>query len=452
MFDTKLLGILPPILLTLTAACGSVDPMGDDVGDDTTGDDGMNEPDAAPPPPPPECTSSEQCPIDRPVCEAETCRRCDADGECASGACDLGTGACYAADEVVLIAPDGLLSSPCGNLAHPCGSISVAAAQMTATRRVARMLPGVYPSQIVAQYVVPFTVDARDTAIFSTSASTAGVFTSIPLEMTLVGAHIEVVTQLGTGNASRAVDVEPGSRVTLRDVMIVGSGVNNYGHGTTGIEVGGELTAEHVDLRVTDGTGISVFGTGARLVLRRSRVHESKYGVLIGAPNYQLTDNLFDHNLMQGVRIDTAPGVGAKQLQYNTFLANGSQVTSGATELEIVRSGLEGTSTLLLAPPGNLFKNGRPYTWNPSAGTGLRLTLGAFQPRVSLFDMPNHPSFDDGNVYGDAELTADGHLTAGSPAIDFIEPGSGSPVLFDIDGDSRPSGPRLDIGADEYVP
>jgi hypothetical protein len=435
MFDKHRLGIFTPFLLTLAAACGSVDPMADDDdGDDTTGDDGDDgddgdNPDAPPPPPPP----------------------CDGDDECASGACNLATGACYAADEVVLIAPDGVTSGPCGDTFQPCGSISHAAAQMTETRHVARMLPGTYPSQIISQYVVPFTVDAHDTGIYSTAASTAGVFTSVPIEMTLVGGYIEVVTQPGTGTASRAVDIEPGSRVTLRNVVIVGSGVNSYGHGTTGIEVGGELTAERIQIRVADGIGISAWGSGARVVLRRSRVEQCKYGVLLGAPNYQLTDNLFAHNLMQGVRIDTAPGLGAKQLQYNTFLANGSQVTSGATELEVVRSGLE-DSGLLFTPPGNLFKNGRAYSWNASAQTGLRMTLGAVQPRQSLFDMPNHPAFADGNVYADAALTADGHLTAGSPAIDVIEVGSGSPALFDLDGDPRPSGPRLDIGADEYAP
>jgi hypothetical protein len=430
MFDQTLSRSLLLSLLTLTAACGSVGPMADDdAGDDTIGDDSMPQPDAAPPPPP-ECTSDDQC---------------------ASGACDLATRACYAADDVVLIAPDGVATGPCGDPEQPCGSISQAAAQMTATRHVARMLPGTYGPQIVADYVLPFTIDARDATIATTAPSTAGVFTSIPLEMTLVGLRIEVVTQPGTGNASRGIDVNAGARVALREVTIVGSGVNNYGHGTTGLEVGGELTAEAIDIRVTDGIGISVSGTGARLALRRSRVHESKYGVLIGCPNYQITDNLFDHNLMQGLRIDTASGPGAKLLQYNPFLANGSQVAQGATELEVVRSGLEGTTTLLFAPQGNLFKNGRPYTWNASAGTGLRMTLGLFQPRQSLFDMPNHPSFNDGNVYGDAELTADGRLTAGSPAIDAIDV-TGTPVLFDIDGDPRPSGAGLDIGADEYVP
>ena len=80
---SALLRILPAILLTLTAACGSVDPMADDatVGDDTIGDDGDDgmAPDAAPPPPepdappPPECTSDAACPADEPICQDGDC-------------------------------------------------------------------------------------------------------------------------------------------------------------------------------------------------------------------------------------------------------------------------------------------------------------------------------------------------------------------------------------------
>jgi hypothetical protein len=44
-------------------------------------------------------------------------------------------------------------------------------------------------------------------------------------------------------------------------------------------------------------------------------------------------------------------------------------------------------------------------------------------------------------------LNDDYHLAAGSAAIDA---GIDAGVLFDIDGDPRPVGPRPDIGADEY--
>ena len=43
----------------------------------------------------------------------------------------------------------------------------------------------------------------------------------------------------------------------------------------------------------------------------------------------------------------------------------------------------------------------------------------------------------------------DFHLANGSPCIDFGE-SSGSPS-YDYDGDSRPQGQGVDIGADEYV-
>jgi hypothetical protein len=53
------------------------------------------------------------------------------------------------------------------------------------------------------------------------------------------------------------------------------------------------------------------------------------------------------------------------------------------------------------------------------------------------------PSYSTSNL----GVTSDGHLTAGSPAIDFVP----TTVLIDRDGQSRPFGPASDAGADEYV-
>jgi hypothetical protein len=448
----KLLALLPFTLLSL-AACGAVDHMADDdPGDD--GDDMAPGPDAAPPP---ECTLDAECPADRPVCGADqTCRGCDADAECASGACDLATGACYAAAEVVIVAPGGEAAGPCGQAGAPCGSIAAAMTQLSSTRRTVRLLPADYPPQNVNASPapgVPFTVDGRGARIASAQPAATGIFTGNAIDMTIVGLALEITTPAGQTNPSRAIDVNAGTTVTLREVTIRGNGVTASGLGTTGIEVDGVLDADRVDISTTDGFAITSFGAAGRVAVRRSRIHGSRYGVYIGVPSYQLTNNVISHNTMQGVRIDTAPGAGAKQIEFNTFLANGSQVSSGATELEVLRSGLEGTTQLKLAPRGNLMSNGRPYTWNASTGTGVRLVGGAILPRLSLLDMPNLPPSADGNLYADAQLAADGHLTAPSPAIDALDlDGSSLPVLDDLDGDPRPTGARVDIGADEHRP
>jgi hypothetical protein len=60
--------------------------------------------------------------------------------------------------------------------------------------------------------------------------------------------------------------------------------------------------------------------------------------------------------------------------------------------------------------------------------------------------------FDDPRFLSITLTNPDLHLTSGSPAIEAGDPALGSSVVgeYDIDGDARISGARVDIGADEY--
>lgn len=74
------------------------------------------------------------------------------------------------------------------------------------------------------------------------------------------------------------------------------------------------------------------------------------------------------------------------------------------------------------------------------------------QPRLHNCNI-QRPASEEmrGNFSLDPQLTPDGHLTVPSPLIDLLDDTNAGSSQSDLDGDMRPTGKGLDLGADEFV-
>lgn len=378
-----------------------------------------------------QCVADNYCPNSAPVCEDFACRGCVADAECDTGACDLASGACYTPAQIVYVAPSGSSAGTCGTAAQPCDSLGAAAPHITAGRPIIVMRPGTYPAQLVTAAPGPIDVHATGATISASGAAT-GLFLG-NLIATVRGLHVSITGV--SGQQSRAIDMNSPGQLTLRDVQIRGTGGM-----VIGIESDAVLDADAVDIQ-TSGLALNTFGSGS-LTLTRSRIHQSA-GISVGSPTFLIENNVISYCTGVGLRLDSP--AGTKRLWFNTFLANGSALSSGATELEIVRA-VPPDPLGRFSATDNVFVNGRPYTWNGATHTGIHVVEGRVDR--ALIDEPNHPP-GTGYALGAAQLTSDGHVAAGSAAIDAGLAGTGP--TDDLDGDDRDVGPP-DLGADEYQP
>ena len=101
--------------------------------------------------------------------------------------------------------------------------------------------------------------------------------------------------------------------------------------------------------------------------------------------------------------------------------------------------------------------------WNNHAWSGKEIWAGTHaRPStlsVSFSDIEGGPqtihieedcelAWLDGNIDSDPIFSDDYHLSPGSPCIDA---GTVTGVYTDIDGELRPDGAAIDMGADEYM-
>lgn len=225
--------------------------------------------------------------------------------------------------------------------------------------------------------------------------------------------------------------------------------------------------------------GIYVDG-GNTIVLERNIVYDCDMGIEIGCEikgkvTYDIVvrNNFVFNNDKRGMVFGgyDYPNTGkVKDCKfYNNTCFNNDTLSTGEGELRIeyaencdIRNNIFYSSSqnvLMTTAVGNSNNIVLDYNlWFAEAGADS-ITIdwegteyGSFTAYLSGTGQDTHSQFDNPEFRSIILTSPDLHLTSASPAIEAGDPALGASVLgeYDVDGDSRISGTRVDIGADEY--
>ena len=349
-----------------------------------------------------QCTTSAAtaCMDTTPVCGSDdSCQACATHVQCGMpGAC-LPTGACGDDSNTAWVSGSGLDTNPCTK-ASPC---------LTITRALTTGLSYIKVSGTIVDNVTI----ARDVTILADPTAA--------LTPKSLGA---LVTVQGSG-----VNVE------IDDLTISGAAGMASGIGVL-IPTGQapSVTLNHVT--VVGSANVGVLASGGALVMDRCNVHDNIYGgVDVSRASFAITNSFITKNNLSGmsafggVLIDQ-PVAGSAVLAFDTIADNqqGSGLTAGVT-CSLVSGNLTFSNDIVW---GNQSSQ--------TTGSNCTYTYGDLGPGVT----PTGSNLGGDPMFASA---SDFHITSGSAAKDAADPAATDPI--DVDGHTRPVGPRRDIGAHE---
>jgi hypothetical protein len=361
-----------------------------------------------------ECLGAGDCGGTEPVCDpgTNTCRGCEAHGECSSEICEIATGACVVAGNIVYVATSGADGAGCGTSGSPCGTIGGAQgglAKVTVARKWVKVRPGSY-SEAVLVSPKTFIMIAAGADL---SRSTVGPVLDIRGTSVVTIEGLRIHDGPGaTGDGVRCtIDGSDVPTVTLQDVDI-------DTNGGQGIEAS-ECTLSVIGSRITGNTG---------------------GGISITSSDFSLVNNFIAKNgsvssSLGGVRIvDNPPGgAGAARFEFNTVSGNGASAGLASGVLcATVTTPLAFANSILYANVGVDGQiAGANCAWTYSDIQGVTGGTG---------NIDQDPLFENLAI-------EDYHIDPASPARNTANPAA--TVDVDIDGQGRPEGGRSDMGADE---
>jgi hypothetical protein len=384
----------------------------------------------------PMCTSSTSCPEATPICEltGHACRTCTAGSEClardgarpycvagkcaacrtdtdcpSSAVCDEERGTCLMTSEVVYVATTGSDGTGCGTMATPCQTIGMAMTMLTGPRRALSLAAGTYTQGIDLSGKSAIVVGNGATIAVATTDKT-------PLAVTL-GGHAQV------------------RNLTLRGARSSGTG-SFAGVFCGDIDTNKGTTCRLEGLTVTD-NDLGVVDQLADLTIERSSITNNREtGLTVTGGTFAVTNNFITGN-GGGVAIGEYPLVSGASGTFDFNTVAGNVAGSGT-----FASGVNNPFTLTFR---NNIVWGNTVTANVLGGTVWEYS-----------DVQGRSPTGPGNISQDPLFAAPSgsppnyHLMSASPAKNAGD-NTGAPSV-DFDGDPRPSGTTVDMGADEVVP
>jgi hypothetical protein len=393
-----------------------------------------------------QCTPAEDaaCTGTTPACVSNACAACTSHAQCDSAAC-LPDGSCAAETQVAYVDPNGTDNSTC-NKAVPCTKVDKALAtgrayvKLTGTtdegnvvtidnRNVSILAEKTAKLIRTSNGVILEVKGTSQVAIYDleiSGASGAGVGLSMPAGNTATVALHRVKLQ---NNAAGGISASGGTLAVTQSTI---SG--NAGGGISAS--GGTLTVRQSTISGNAAGGISASG-GSLTVSQSSILLNGGGGVSINNGAFDLTNNIISKNggpgsTFGGVVLSSTNG-GMRRFEFNTVAQN--QATTGITP---------GVTCALVATPINLSNS---IVFGNGASTQVEGTNCAW----TFSDVGPVTVSGTGNINADPmfvnAMQNNFNIMTGSPCKDAADPASS--LAVDVDGESRPQGPRRDIGADE---
>lgn len=389
-----------------------------------------------------QCTADDAtaCAGTTPVCgSAHTCEKCTAHAQCAASQACLPDGSCADAGQVSYVdGASGLDSNPC-TLDKPCKTLG------EAVKKPAVIIKLSGPVHDGNQT----TIDAKSFTILAAPGTTLDRDMNGPiLEIKGQGARV-VIYDLeitgGTGGDGHGIlltPMGPSPEVELHRVKIT----NNQGDGVR--QNGGTLRVlERSEL--SRNAGLGVYATAGTLAIDASTLALNRGGGLSAfSVEFTITNNFIVRNgdrnssTIGGAYL-TAASQASGAFEYNTVVDNDVRNLSTNAGGVTCSGGFRAAHNIIA---GNFHAGGTTETVTAPtniSGNCVRgdTYVGADRTALRFVD-------PDGLMPPDNKF--DYHLTSASAAaLDQVDASTTSDNTHDWDGDARPRGGKLDLGADE---
>jgi hypothetical protein len=358
-----------------------------------------------------ECVTASDCAAAAPVCDANACRACKLDSECASGACG-DDGACVAESAIVYLDPGGADIGTCTR-STPCKTVNFAVSNTSPTRDHVVLGPGLYVGET---YFGEASTSATQVFIHGGGATLThpegndGSLFNASMQVTI--RDVQLQSPSGTALAVRSTAQSRVERVRILP-------------GSRGMSVGGPLSVKDVLIEDAVAFGI-LMGVDTMLTMDRVVIKGGGKGITAGGygPIVQISNLLV---------------YGTKDLALDLAYVNGGMITSST----IANSGTDaGTGPRAVSCSSNVTLRSS-IVWAP--GTTARFPVEG----CNLVSVIAGPTSVPGAANSDPKFVdaaaGDFHIGPSSPARDVVDTGPAT----DFEGDARPQGARFDIGADE---
>lgn len=363
-----------------------------------------------------QCTSSEPgaCTAATPACVNNACQKCTAHAQCPMSNVCLPDGSCADSAQVAYVASGG--SGIACTQTNPCGTLDDG---VKAGRPYVKIAAGTVADSKTT------TIDGKAVTILADpgaklSRANGGVILQIQNDGTDVKIFdLEITGGIGPTNSAISIPNGGAPRLTLTHVTVDG----NPGIGISA--AAGTLTMSRSIVSQNIGGGISI--SGAQFDITNCFIFENG-GISSGIGGMDISQIL--------------TSTGIHRLDFNTITSNGANinipVNTGVNCSTIGTPLIFGSNIIY----GNAVDGGGQQLGGSSMCSATYSDVGP-GPAPGATNINMAPMFLDA-------AHSNFHLMGNSPAKDAADPAA--TLAEDFDGDTRPQGPRRDMGADEVKP